>query len=100
MSETKLIFDDAGVTDIKLRLEVSEGYHFFHVEMDKWSHNIFKRHLDILSHALIQLHDLGINNTYAYINNKDSKLRKWIEMFGFEVIREHNDHLLMHRSTV
>ena len=98
-SKPVVIFDDIGVTDVKLKLEINEGYYFLHSEVTRWSHNIFKRYLDILSHALIQLNDLGVNDVYVCIDSDNKKLRRWEEMFGFEAIREHEGHLLMHRST-
>ena len=97
-SKPVVIFDDE-VTGSKLSIEVNEGYHFFHSDIKKWSVSAFKRYLDILSHAMIHLNESGVNDVYVCINNKDEKLRKYEEMFGFEVVREHEGHLLMHRGT-
>jgi len=70
-----------------------EGYTFIHCDVYKWSSSIYKEMLE-------DWVDWLANNTFrdnvvlVALQKEDTKIIKFIEMFGFEYLQTHQDYVV------
>jgi len=77
-----------------LSIEFAEGEPFFHMDLRKWSKDLYKMYLSIFGEVLMFLKDKGFNKVYVVIP-KDEKLLKFESMFGFKILDDTTEHYLM-----
>lgn len=83
-----------------LFVETCEDKAFLHFESEEWSLSSYKKMLDDWAVFLETCKDLGIDELYSIINKEDTKTLKFQELFGLEVIAEHQDMFVIHRIQI
>jgi len=77
-----------------LSIEFTEGLPFFHMELRKWSKDLYREYLGIFGEVLEFLKGKGFKEVYVVIP-KDKKLLKFENMFGFSILDDSTENYLL-----
>lgn len=71
-------------SDLKMDLEYANGEWYIHCDIYEWSLAVYRDILLAITDSSPELTALGIKRLLAQVPDDDNKLRKFVEMFGFE----------------
>lgn len=82
----------------ELRVEMTGGFPFLHLQISKWSHNIFKKRLLPLWVTFLEdMKQQGFNAIYACIDKTDTKTLKFHSMVGMTPWLEDDNCIITRR---
>jgi len=82
-----------------LQYEIFNDAYFIHLELYKWSKELYKKYMVMFEEWLLGLSDSGVNSVFVLISDNDKKLYKFEQMFGFEEIHREGGAIIMARPT-
>ncbi len=94
MSKQTIIKNEFG----HLQFEQFMDETFFHLELHKWSKDLYKEYKEYFDSYLELLKNKGIKRVFTMIKIGDEKLEHFQNMFGFYRVFEQNGYLVMKRD--
>jgi hypothetical protein len=85
--------------DVTLVFEYVENKVYAHATSKRWSKSVYYKYKDIWHVAKEELSESGYKEIYVLIPAEDKKLFKFETMFGFKLLKQQDDVLLMVCST-
>ena len=70
--------------ELELKYEQNQPVYWFHCQIYKWSHNLFREYVDIMFDIQDQMKESGVKYLFAVV--KDKKLERFAEMFGWDYL--------------
>lgn len=81
----------------KLEIETYEGDIFFHLELYKWSKDLYKQYMEYFNTLLEELKMRGLKEVFAIIKSTRLKEIRLIKMFGLVPVFEQDNIIILKR---